>query len=346
MALDVEPTTVAGRERPPGHRAVLQTREAELLLADERIQALVGADGLAGHRRGGLHLLRHRRTLEGPEDVSGGEFLQREGHGRPLLGDQLEILGLRAAHRAEMLQLFFGQADGEGRGVSEMVVAFTPYGAEKQLALAVQVIPCLRTCSHIQSLQCNIVYGRNGHAVDAGSIQNEPLNRGRQARPHARKGRHAEEPFPGRGKQRIGSGVPRFRLLAVCCRSVTFIHDVDLELHAFLKAAARRHERGRPRVQDQHRRKPAPQPGPCILVRLSLKRRYGLCSRRFPERLEQFENRVLNLHRRAAHGVTPSHGRVPGSSNTAPGVSVPAGGRPGMPALPSATSRSQLSALV
>ena len=162
----------------------------------------------------------------------------------------------------------------------------------------------------------------------------------------ARKGRHAEEPFPGRGKQRIGSGVPRFRLLAVCCRSVTFIHDVDLELHAFLKAAARRRERGRPRVQDQHRRKTAPQPGPCILVRLSLKRRYGLCSRRFPERLEQFENRVLNLHRRAAHGVTPSHGRVPGSSNTAPGVSVPAGGRPGMPALPSATSRSQLSALV
>ena len=90
-----------------------------------------------------------------------------------------------------MLQLFFGQADGEGRGVSEMVVAFAPYGAEKQLALAVQVIPCLRTCSHIQSLQCNIVYGRNGHAVDAGSIQNEPLDRGRQARPHARKGRHA-----------------------------------------------------------------------------------------------------------------------------------------------------------
>ena len=89
----------------------------------------------------------------------------------------------------------------------------------------------------------------------------------------ARKGRHAEEPFPGRGKQRIGSGVPRFRLLAVCCRSVTFIHDVDLELHAFLKAAARRRERGRPRVQDQYRRKTAPQPGPCILVRLSLKRR-------------------------------------------------------------------------
>ena len=190
----------AGRERPPGHRAVLQTREAELLLADERIQALVGTDGLAGHRRGGLHLLRHRRALEGPEDVSGGEFLQREGHGRPLLGDQLEILGLRAAHRAEMLQLFFGQADGEGRSVAEMVVSLTPYGAEKQLALAVKVIPCLRTCSHIQSLQCNIVYGRNGHAVDAGPIQNEPLDSGRQARPHARKRRHAEEPFPGRGK--------------------------------------------------------------------------------------------------------------------------------------------------
>ena len=51
----------------------------------------------------------YRRALEGPEEVSGGEFLQREGHGRPLLGDQLEILGLRAAHRAEMLQLFFGQ---------------------------------------------------------------------------------------------------------------------------------------------------------------------------------------------------------------------------------------------
>ena len=161
----------------------------------------------------------------------------------------------------------------------------------------------------------------------------------------ARKGRHAEEPFPGRGKQRIGSGVPRFRLLAVCFRAVTFIHDVDLELHAFLKAAARRRERGRPRVQDQYRRKTAPQPGPCVLARLPLKRRYGLRARRFLKRLQQSEDRILNLHRRAAHGVTPSHGRVPGSSNTAPGVSVPAGGRPGMPALPSATSRSQLSAL-
>ena len=274
MALDVEPTTEEpGANVPPGHLAVLQAREAEPFLAHERIQALIGVDRLPGYRCGGLHLFRHRRALEGPEDVPGGEFLQREGHGRPLLGDELEILGLRAAHRAEMLQLFFGQADGEGRGVAEMVVPLAPHGAEKQLALAVQVIPCLRTCSHIQSLQCNIVYGRNGHAVDAGSIQNEPLDRGRQARPHARKGRHAEEPFPGRGKQRIGSGVPRFRLLAVCCQSVTFIHDVDLELHAFLKAAARRHERGRPRVQDQHRRKPTPQPGPCILVRLSLKRR-------------------------------------------------------------------------
>ena len=142
------------------------------------------------------------------------------------------------------------------------------------------------------------------------------------------------------------AGVPRLRLLAICCRTVTFIHDVDLELHALLKTAARRRERGRPRVQDQHRRKPAPQPSPCVLVRLSLKRLYGLRAKRLPERLEPFEDRILNLHRRAAHGVTPSHGRVPGSSSTAPGVSVPAGGRPGMPALPSATSRNQLSALV
>ena len=109
-------------------------------------------------------------------------------------------------------------------------------------------------------------------------------------KPFTERGRHGPmpgsggtpKPLPRRREQGIGARMPRLGLLPCCVRTVTFIHDIDLEGHALLKPPAREPETARPRVEHEDRRKAPPQPGPRLLAGLSLKGGNGLRARVVP----------------------------------------------------------------
>lgn len=94
VALTSNPPTEEPGANPPV-TVLCSRRGRPQPLADERIQALLALrDGSAGHRRvRGSPAFATAAPLKAREDVSGGEFSSGEGsHGRPLLGEQLEIL--------------------------------------------------------------------------------------------------------------------------------------------------------------------------------------------------------------------------------------------------------------
>lgn len=196
--------------------------------------------------------------------------------------------------------------------------------------------------------------GCDPDAVDTGSVLRESVYRERQAWPHVWQRRNAEKSRPHGRQHGIRSGVSgvMFRttetLSGELC-AVTFVHDVDFELHALFKSVSGRLKSWRTCVDKQDGRESSAESVPSLFIEFALKGSDGLDTETVTERQKAFKQRFFDLSGRVSnsgapvrerastcehpaistagrqqrlvcccnvHGVTPSHGRAPGSMST------------------------------